>query len=460
FNFIENVLCLLVWVNIALLLKYIVIIGFITSLVESVGEHVDGFKQGDVVLPVFHPNCEECKDCKSSKSNWCARYANDSISNTRRYGMASRFKDSTGEDIHHFLFVSSFSEYTVVDIAHLVKISPDIPVQKAALLSCGVSTGVGAAWKVANVEEGSTVAVFGLGAVGLAAAEGARLRGAAKIIGVDLNPDKFELGKKFGFTDFVNPTLCGEKKVSEVIKEMTGGGVDYSFECVGLPSILSEAFISTRTGSGKTVMLGMGKHAAPISLGSFDLLSGRTICGSLFGGLKSKLDIPVLVDHYLKKVLHDMHQTIYQYHLEKEVKPVEVAPEITTTTQEVEAKEESPAEEAVEDKSKSPEVTSEEAPAATEEAPANEENTSEEVAEETPDEIKLETAPADFRFPTTNQTRHCFTRYIEYHRCVAAKGDEAPECDKFSKFYRSLCPGEWVDRWNEQRENGTFPGPL
>lgn len=135
-------LCLLVWVNIVLLLKYIVIIGFITSLVESIGEHVDGFKQGDVVLPVFHPNCEECKDCKSSKSNWCARYANDSISNTRRYGMASRFKDSTGEDIHHFLFVSSFSEYTVVDIAHLVKISPDIPVQKAALLSCGVSTGL------------------------------------------------------------------------------------------------------------------------------------------------------------------------------------------------------------------------------------------------------------------------------------------------------------------------------
>ncbi|CAN6976570.1 hypothetical protein IGI04_037157 [Brassica rapa subsp. trilocularis] len=148
-----------------------------------------------------------------------------------------------------------------------------------------------------------------------------------------------------------------------------------------------------------------------------------------------------------------------QYHLEKEVEVKEVAPEITTTTtQEVEAKDDSPAEEAVEDKSESPEVTSEEAPAATEEN--NGENTTEEVAEETPDEIKLETAPADFRFPTTNQTRHCFTRYIEFHRCVAAKGDDAPECDKFSKFYRSLCPGEWVDRWNEQRENGTFPGPL
>ncbi|KAJ0257612.1 hypothetical protein HA466_0084530 [Hirschfeldia incana] len=155
-----------------------------------------------------------------------------------------------------------------------------------------------------------------------------------------------------------------------------------------------------------------------------------------------------------------------EYHLEKEVKPVEVA--TTSQAEEVKAKEEdSPPEEAVEDKSESPEVISEEAPpAATEEAPPaaaeddNEENTSEEVAEETSDEIKLETAPADFRFPTTNQTRHCFTRYIEYHRCVAAKGDDAPECDKFSKFYRSLCPGEWVDRWNEQRENGTFPGPL
>jgi cytochrome c oxidase subunit 6b len=173
--------------------------------------------------------------------------------------------------------------------------------------------------------------------------------------------------------------------------------------------------------------------------------------------------------------------------LEKEVKqdtsakPVEVkevAPEVTTQAEEVkteQAKEESPVEEAVsvvEEKSESaPESTevASEAPAAAEdnaeETPAaaeenNDENASEEVAEETPDEIKLETAPADFRFPTTNQTRHCFTRYVEYHRCVAAKGDDAPECDKFAKFYRSLCPSEWVDRWNEQRENGTFPGPL
>ncbi|KAG7592623.1 Alcohol dehydrogenase N-terminal [Arabidopsis thaliana x Arabidopsis arenosa] len=182
------------------------------GVVESIGENVDGIKQGDVVLPVFHPQCEECKECKSPKSNWCTRCTNDFLSNTRRYGMTSRFKDSFGEDIHHFIFVSSFTEYTVVDIAHLVKISPEIPVDVAALLSCGVATGIGAAWKVADVEEGSTVAIFGLGAVGLA--------------------------------------------------------------------------------------------ALPVSLGSYDLLRGRTICGTLFGGLKPKLDIPILVDRYLKKELN------------------------------------------------------------------------------------------------------------------------------------------------------------
>ncbi|KAL0651833.1 hypothetical protein Bca4012_094524 [Brassica carinata] len=377
------------------------------GVVESIGELVDGFKQGDVVLPVFHPHCEECRDCKSPKSNWCSRFCDDFVSNTRRYGMASRFKDFSGEDIYHFFFVSSFSEYTVVDIAHLVNISPEIPVDKAALLSCCVSTGVGAAWKVANVEEGSTVAIFGLGAVGLAVAEGARLRGAAKIIGVDLNPDKFEIGKRFGITDFVNPALSGEKKISQVIKEMTEGGVDYSFECIGLTSSMEEAFNSTRT------ML-------PISLGSHDLLRGRTICGTLFGGLKPKLDIPILVDSYLKKELNLNGFITHELSFEEINKAFDLLNEVKQVKE-------------------SPEESSE---------------------EETTDEITLETAPADFRFPTTNQTRHCFTRYIEYHRCVAAKGDDAPECDKFAKFYRSLCPSEWVDRWNEQRENGTFPGPL
>ncbi|EFH44051.1 hypothetical protein ARALYDRAFT_492663 [Arabidopsis lyrata subsp. lyrata] len=271
------------------------------GVIESIGEPVNGFQQGDVVLPVFHPHCEECRDCKSSKSNWCARFADDFASNTRRYGMTSGFKDSSGEDINHFLFVSSFSEYTVVDIAHLVKMSPDIPVDKAALLSCGVSTGIGAAWKVANMEQGSTIALFGLRAVGLAVSI---LRGAGKIIGVDLNAEKFDLGKKFGFTDFINPTLCGKKKISEIyiiiietfglIQEMTGGGVDYSFECVGLPSLFDRSFQQHPHGFRKNALIFLE--------GSLDLLRGRHVCGSLFGGLKPKLDIPILVDHYLKKL--------------------------------------------------------------------------------------------------------------------------------------------------------------
>ncbi|KAK9270363.1 hypothetical protein L1049_025942 [Liquidambar formosana] len=149
------------------------------GIVESVGEHVEEVKEGDVVLPVFLPDCRECRDCKSPKSNVCSKFKNRNYNGLPRDG-TGRFRDMNGEVVHHFLFVSSFSEYTVLDVTHVVKISHEIPVDKACLLSCGVSTGVGAAWKVAEVEEGSTVAIFGLGAVGLAVAEGARLRGASR----------------------------------------------------------------------------------------------------------------------------------------------------------------------------------------------------------------------------------------------------------------------------------------
>ncbi|XP_030947925.1 alcohol dehydrogenase-like 1 isoform X2 [Quercus lobata] len=215
------------------------------GVVESVGENVEEFTVGDTVLPVFLPNCKECSDCKSQKSNICSIFENKFSPEMPRDG-TSRFKDMNGEILHHFLWVSSFSEYTVVDVTHAVKITPEIPVDKACLLGCGVSTGIGAAWKVAEVEEGSTVAIFGLGPVGLAVAEGARQRGALKIIAVDLNPEKFDIGKKFGVTDFVNPETCGEKSVSEVIKELTNGGADYCFECIGLASLMQEAFLSSR----------------------------------------------------------------------------------------------------------------------------------------------------------------------------------------------------------------------
>lgn len=272
------------------------------GVVESVGEHVEEFIVGDLVLPVFLPNCKECRDCKSEKSNACSIFMNKRSPDMPRDN-TSRFKDMKGEILHHFLWVSSFTEYTVVDTAHAVKISPEIPLEKACLLSCGVPTGVGAAWKVAKVEEGSTVAIFGLGPVGLAVAEGARLRGASKIIGVDLNPEKFEIAKKLGVTDFVNPATCGEKPVNEVIKELTDGGADYCFECVGLASLMQEAFRSSREGWGKTVILGVEMHGLQLTLNPYEFLRGRSVIGSLFGGLKPKSDIPLLAKKYLDREL-------------------------------------------------------------------------------------------------------------------------------------------------------------
>ncbi|KAG2698210.1 hypothetical protein I3760_07G140200 [Carya illinoinensis] len=215
------------------------------GIVESVGEGVDEVTEGDSVIPFFMSDCGECVDCRSKKSNLCSNLP-FKVSPYMHRHETSRFTDLKGEVLYHFLFVSSFSEYTVVDIAHVTKIDPSIPPNRACLLSCGVSTGVGAAWRTANVETGSTVAIFGLGSIGLAVAEGARLCGASKIIGVDVNPDKFEIGKKFGVTEFVNAGECGNKTVSQVINEITGGGADYCFECVGLASLVQEAYACCR----------------------------------------------------------------------------------------------------------------------------------------------------------------------------------------------------------------------
>ncbi|XP_031379605.1 alcohol dehydrogenase-like 2 [Punica granatum] len=272
------------------------------GVVESVGENVDEVKEGDTVLPVFHPNCG---DCKSSKGNGCSVYMRrPGLTHYMPRDWTSRFRGLDGQVIYHYLRVSSFSEYTVVDVANIVKINGLYPVDRVCLLSCGVCTGVGAAWKVAGVEEGSTVAIFGLGSVGLAVAEGARLRGASKIIGVDLNPEKFEIGKKFGITDFINPSDCGDKLVSEVIKEMTNGGADYCFECIGVASVMADAFASSREGCGETVILGVETRGTPLSLNPFELLGGKTVTGCLFGGLKPKIDIPVLARKYLEKELN------------------------------------------------------------------------------------------------------------------------------------------------------------
>ncbi|XP_022880313.1 alcohol dehydrogenase-like 7 [Olea europaea var. sylvestris] len=273
------------------------------GIVESVGEDVQEFSEGDTVIPIFLPDCTECADCTSKKSNLCSKYPFEVSPWLHRDG-TSRFTDLKGETLYHFLFVSSFSEYTVLNTANVTKVDPAIPPNRACLLSCGVSTGVGAAWRTANVEARSTVVIFGLGAIGLAVAEGARLCGAKKIIGVDINPQKFETGKIFGVTDFVDSRNCGDKSVRQVINEMTNGGADYCFECVGMASLVEEAYACCRKGWGKTVVLGVDKPGAELKFSSFEVLhSGKTITGCLFGGLKPKSDISTLVKRYMDKEL-------------------------------------------------------------------------------------------------------------------------------------------------------------
>ncbi|KAK9272476.1 hypothetical protein L1049_002849 [Liquidambar formosana] len=273
------------------------------GVVETVGENVDEVIEGDIVIPTFMSDCGECTDCRSKKSNLCSKLPFKVFPWMPRYE-TSRFTDLKGEVLYHFLSVSSFSEYTVVDVAHVTKVDPAVPPNRACLLSCGVSTGVGAAWRTANVETGSTIVIFGLGAIGLAVAEGARLCGATRIIGVDVNPAKFEIGKTFGVTDFVNSGNCGNKPVSQVIKEMTDGGADYCFECVGLASLVEEAFSCCRKGWGKTIVLGVDKPGSLLSFTSYEVLhSGKSLMGSLFGGLKAKSDIPILLKRYMNKEL-------------------------------------------------------------------------------------------------------------------------------------------------------------
>ncbi|KAL4186065.1 hypothetical protein AMTRI_Chr09g31920 [Amborella trichopoda] len=268
------------------------------GVIESIGEGVVGLKEGDHVLTVFTGECTVCKHCVSGKSNMCQ------LLGLERKGVMhsdqkTRFSIK-GKPIYHYCAVSSFSEYTVVHSGCAVKIDPLAPMEKVCLLSCGVSAGLGAVWKVADISKGSTVAIFGLGTVGLSVAQGAKLRGASQIIGVDTNPEKNEKGKLFGVTNFINPNECKEP-VQQVIKSITGGGVDFSFECVGDTDITNAALQSSCDGWGLTVTLGVPKTKPEISAHYGLLLSGRTLKGSLFGGLKPKSDLPSIVEMYLRK---------------------------------------------------------------------------------------------------------------------------------------------------------------
>uniref|UniRef100_A0A665TAU8 Alcohol dehydrogenase 1-like n=1 Tax=Echeneis naucrates TaxID=173247 RepID=A0A665TAU8_ECHNA len=272
------------------------------GIVESVGPGVTEFQPGDKVIPIFLSQCRECRFCKSPKTNHCENTSALLI----REGMPgppSRLS-CKGKKLMLFGGTSTFSEYTVVNQIAVAKIDPAAPLDKVCLLGCGICTGYGAAVNVANVEPDSTCAVFGLGAVGLAAVMGCKAAGAKRIFAVDINPDKFEKAKVFGATDFVNPN-DHSKPISQVLAEMTGGGVDYSLECVGNVEIMRSALESCVVGWGVSVIVGW-TELKDLATRPVQLMVGRTWKGCLFGGFKSKDGVTQMVKAYLdKKVMVD-----------------------------------------------------------------------------------------------------------------------------------------------------------
>ncbi|CAH8258427.1 unnamed protein product [Arabidopsis lyrata] len=271
------------------------------GIVESVGEGVTDLQPGDHVLPIFTGECGDCPHCHSEESNMC-----DLLRiNTERGGMIhdgeSRFSIN-GKPIHHFLGTSTFSEYTVVHSGQVAKINPDAPLDKVCIVSCGLSTGLGATLNVAKPKKGQSVAIFGLGAVGLAAAEGARIAGASRIIGVDLNSQRFDQAKEFGVTEFVNPR-DHDKPVQQVIAEMTNGGVDRSVECTGSVQAMIQAFECVHDGWGVAVLVGVPSKDDAFKTHPMNFLNERTLKGTFFGNYKPKTDIPGVVEKYMNKEL-------------------------------------------------------------------------------------------------------------------------------------------------------------
>jgi len=271
------------------------------GIVESIGEGVTDVRPGDHVLPVFTGECKECRHCKSEESNMCDLLRINTDRGVMLNDGKSRFSIK-GQPIYHFVGTSTFSEYTVTHVGSLAKINPAAPLDKVCLLSCGISTGLGAMLNVAKPKKGSTVAVFGLGAVGLAAAEGARIAGASRIIGVDRSSKRFEEAKKFGLTEFVNSTEH-EKPVQEVIAEMTGGGVDCSVDCSGSVDAMISAFECVHDGWGVAVLVGLPSKDDAFKTNPMNFLSEKTLKGTFFGNYKPRSDLPSVVEKYMNKEL-------------------------------------------------------------------------------------------------------------------------------------------------------------
>ncbi len=267
------------------------------SIVEEIGPGVTSVKPGDHVIPLYTPECGECKFCRSGKTNLC-----QAIRVTQGKGVmpdgTSRFSKN-GKPIHHYMGTSTFSEYTVLPEIAVAKVNKEAPLEKVCLLGCGITTGIGAVLNTAKVEPGSTVAVFGLGGVGLSAVQGATMAKAARIIAIDVNPEKFELARQMGATDTVNPKDY-DQPIQQVIVDMTDGGVDYSFECVGNVRLMRAALECCHKGWGESVIVGVAGAGQEICTRPFQLVTGRVWRGTAFGGCKGRSQLPGMVDQYLK----------------------------------------------------------------------------------------------------------------------------------------------------------------
>jgi len=267
------------------------------AVVEEIGEGVTSVRPGDHVIPLYTPECGKCNFCTSGKTNLC-----QAIRATQGQGLmpdgTSRFS-TKGKPIFHYMGTSTFSEYTVLPEISVARISKDAPLEKVCLLGCGITTGIGAVLNTAKVEPGSTVAVFGLGGVGLSAVQGATMAKASRIIAIDVNPDKFELARQMGATDTVNPKDY-DKPIQEVIVDLTNGGVDYSFECVGNVKLMRAALECCHKGWGESVIVGVAGAGQEICTRPFQLVTGRVWRGTAFGGCKGRSQLPGMVDQYMQ----------------------------------------------------------------------------------------------------------------------------------------------------------------
>ena len=266
------------------------------GVVVDVGKNVSTLKKGDHVIPLYTPECRQCEYCLSRKTNLCV-----AIRATQGKGVmpdgSSRFS-CDGEPVYHYMGTSTFANFTVVPEIALAKIRSDAPLEKVCYIGCGVTTGIGAVMNTAKVEAGARCVVFGLGGIGLNVIQGLRLVGAEQIVGVDLNPNRRAIGEKFGMTDFVNPSEV-EGDLVPYLVNLTKGGADYSFECIGNVKVMRQALECAHRGWGQSIIIGVAPAGAEIATRPFQLVTGRTWKGTAFGGARGRTDVPRIVDWYM-----------------------------------------------------------------------------------------------------------------------------------------------------------------